>query len=42
MLAYMKEYMKEQQAQSDRDQKQETLNRENAIREHEALRRLNH
>ena len=41
MLADMKEQMKEQQAQSDRDREQAALNRENAIREQEALRQLN-
>ena len=33
MLTNMQEWKKEQQAQSDRDQEQATLNHENAIRE---------
>ena len=33
--------MKEQQAQADRDREQAALDRENAILEQEALRRLN-
>ena len=41
MLADMKEQMKEQQAQSDRDQEFATLDHENAIREQEPLRQLN-
>jgi len=40
MLADMKEQM-EQQAQSDRDQKQATLDRDNATREQEALKQQN-
>jgi len=40
MLADMKEQMKEQ-VQSDGDQQQAALDRENAIREQEALRSLN-
>jgi len=38
MLADMKEQMKEQQAQSDRDREQAALDCENAIREQEVLR----
>ena len=41
MLANMKEQMKEQQAQSDCDRKQASLDREKALREQEALRRHN-
>ena len=41
MLADLKEQMKEQHAQTDRDQEQVALDRKNAIREHEALRQLN-
>ena len=41
MLADMKEQMKEQPAQSDRDREQATFNRENVIREQEALMQLN-
>ena len=41
MLTDMKEQMKEQQAQSDRDWERVTLDRENVIGEQEALRRLN-
>jgi len=37
----MKEHMKEQQAQSDRDREHMALDRENAIREQEAVRQLN-
>jgi len=40
MLVDMKEQMKEQQAQSDRDREQAALGRENAICEQEALRQL--
>ena len=41
MLANMKQQVKKQQARSDRDQKQVTLDRENVICEQEALRQLN-
>jgi len=41
MLADMKEQIKVQQAQSYRDREQTALDRENVIREHEALRQLN-
>jgi len=41
MLTYMKEQMKEQQAQSDRNREQTTFDRENVVREQEALRQLN-
>ena len=37
----MNEQMKEHQARSDRDRVQATLDRENAILEEEALRKLN-
>jgi len=38
MLADMKEQMKEQQAQTDRDREQTAFDSENVIREQEALR----
>ena len=41
IFADMKEHMKEQQAQSDRDREHMALDRENAIREQEAVRQLN-
>ena len=41
MLADMKEQMKEQQAQSDRDLKQAALDRDNIAREQEALKQHN-
>jgi len=34
--------MKEQQTQTDRDQEQAALDRENAVREQEALKKLNY
>ena len=40
MLVDMKEQMKEQQAQSNRDREQTFLDRENVIREQEALSQL--
>ena len=41
MLADMKEQMKEQQLQSDRDREQVALNHENTTSEQEALKYLN-
>ena len=41
MLAGMNEQTKEQQAQSNHDREQAALDRENVIREQEALRQLN-
>jgi len=37
----MKEQMKEQHAQSDREREQMTLDRENVLQEQEKLRQLN-
>jgi len=41
MLPDMKEWMKKQQAQSNRDRKQAALDRENVICGQKALRQLN-
>jgi len=41
MLADMKEHMKEQQAQSDRDREQAALDHENTTCKQETLRQLN-